>query len=157
MSAWSEKLLVVEAGENSGALITAQYTKELGRKVLAVPSQIYSQTGKGTNLLILKGAQIYLYPEQLLSDSKEEFPMMGKNVDSNRKTSREYSNTEIFNRQLSEEEKKIIESISINSKTIEELSLSTQINQVELLELLSILELEGIIETLAGGRFKAVT
>jgi predicted Rossmann fold nucleotide-binding protein DprA/Smf involved in DNA uptake len=83
--------------------------------------------------------------------------MMGKNVDSNRKTSREYSNTEIFNRQLSEEEKKIIESISINSKTIEELSLSTQINQVELLELLSILELEGIIETLAGGRFKAVT
>ena len=83
--------------------------------------------------------------------------MMDKNVDSNRKTSREYSNTEIFNRQLSKEEKKVIESISINSKTIEELSLSTQINQVELLELLSILELEGIIETLAGGRFKAVT
>lgn len=158
MSAWSEKLLVVEAGDNSGALITAQYTKELGRQVLAVPNQIYNQTGKGTNLLILKGAQIYLYPEQLLSDSKEEFLMVGRNIGSNKeKSSREYSNNEIFNRQLSEKEKKIIESILINSKTIEELSLSTGIKQVELLELLSILELEGIIETLAGGRFKAMT
>jgi len=158
MSAWSEKLLVVEAGENSGALITAQYTKELGRKVLAVPNQIYSQTGRGTNLLILKGAQIYLYPEQLLPDNEEGSPMADRNVVSNRqKTSREYSNTEILNRQFSEKEKKIIESVSVNSKTIEELSLSIEINQVELLELLSILELEGIIETLAGGRFKAVT
>ena len=157
MSAWSEKLLVVEAGENSGALITAQYTKELGRKVLAVPNQIYSQTGKGTNLLILKGAQIYLYPEQLLSDNKEEFPMVDRNAVSDKgKTSREYGNTETFNRQLSEKEKKIIESISIDPKTIEELSLSTEINQVELLELLSILELEGIIKTSAGGRFKAM-
>ena len=94
---------------------------------------------KGTNLLILKGAQIYLYSEQLLSDSKEESPMAGKNVGLNKeKPNRECSNTKTFNRQLSEKEKKIIESISINAKTIEELSLSTKIKQVELLELLSI-------------------
>jgi len=68
---WSEELFVVEAGENSGSLITAQYTKELGREVLAVPNVIHSQTGKGTSRLIFEGAQIYLEPNQLLLDNKE--------------------------------------------------------------------------------------
>ena len=158
MSAWSKKLLVVEAGKNSGSLITAQYMEELGKEVLAVPNQIYNQTGKGTNFLILKGAGIYLYPEQLLPDNEKEFPVMSRNIDSNKgEMSKTHNDTKIFCRQFSEKEKKIIESISTNPKTIEELSQLTKINQIELLEQLSVLELEGIIETLAGGRFRAIT
>ncbi|HZK57312.1 MAG TPA: DNA-processing protein DprA [Clostridia bacterium] len=156
MSAWCEKLLVVEAGKNSGSLITAQYMREVEREVLAVPNQIYNQTGKGTNFLILKGAGIYLCPEQLLPDNEKEFPIMGKNIDSDEgKISKIHNETKTPGRQLSEKEKKIIESISINPKTIEELSQLTEINQIELLEQLSVLELEGIIEASAGGKFRA--
>ena len=156
MSAWCEKLLVVEAGKNSGSLITAQYMKELGKEVLAVPNQIYSQTGKGTNFLILKGARIYLYPAQLLPDNEEEFPIMDGDIDSNKgETSRMHNDTKKIDKQLSEKEKKIIESISTSPKTIEELSQLTGINQIELLERLSILELEGVIEASAGGKFGA--
>jgi len=51
-------------------------------------------------------------------------------------------------------EKEVIACISDQPKTIEELSKFTKINQIELVEDLSILELEGIIQTLPGGRFK---
>lgn len=156
MSAWCEKLLVVEAGKNSGSLITARYMEELGKEVLAVPNQIYNQTGKGTNFLILKGAKIYLCPEQLLPDNEEEFSAMNGDIGLNkREMNKTHNDTKLPERQLSEKEKKIIESVSANPKTIEELSQLTKINQIELLEQLSVLELEGIIETSAGGKFRA--
>ncbi len=73
MSAWSFKVLVVEAGENSGSLITAQLASEQGKHVLAVPNSIYSREGRGTNLLISKGAEIYLGENQLLLAEKKDF------------------------------------------------------------------------------------
>jgi len=158
ISAWSEKLLVVEAGQNSGSLITAQYTKELGREVLAVPNLIHSQTGKGTNRLIFEGAKIYLGPNQLLLDNKEVFQVEDKDIELNQDNKYvKPKATEIANSQLSDVEKKVIDIISNNSKTIEELSQLISMNQLELLECLSILELEGIIETLPGGKFIEVT
>lgn len=60
-------LLVVEAGERSGALITAGYALEQDRKVFAVPNSIYSLESFGTNRLLQKGAEVYLEPKQLVS------------------------------------------------------------------------------------------
>ncbi|MGY0372874.1 DNA-processing protein DprA [Clostridium sp. JNZ J1-5] len=65
ISACSEKILIVEAGEKSGALITAEYAKEQNKEVFAVPNNIYSKESKGTNKLISEGASIYLNPSQL--------------------------------------------------------------------------------------------
>lgn len=64
ISAFSDKLLVIEAGENSGSLITAQFTKKYNREVLAVPNNIFSKESRGCNKLILNGATLYMYPKQ---------------------------------------------------------------------------------------------
>jgi DNA processing protein len=48
--------LVVEAGDRSGALITAAFATEQGRDVLAVPGSIFSPMSKGPNTLIRDGA-----------------------------------------------------------------------------------------------------
>lgn len=59
ISAWAQNLLVVEAGKNSGALLTAKIARELGREVFAVPNDIYSSESLGTNRLIADGAKVY--------------------------------------------------------------------------------------------------
>jgi DNA processing protein len=47
---------VIEAGETSGALITAEFAAEQGREVFAVPGSILAPQSKGTNKLIQRGA-----------------------------------------------------------------------------------------------------
>ncbi len=54
----SEMTVVVEAGERSGALVTARYARELGRPLGAVPGRITSPLSEGPNELLAAGAEV---------------------------------------------------------------------------------------------------
>jgi DNA processing protein len=58
--------LVVEAGEESGALLTASYAAEYGREVFAVPGSVLSDSSRGCNRLIASGAHPAVSPEEFL-------------------------------------------------------------------------------------------
>jgi DNA processing protein len=66
ISGLSLATVIVEAGEKSGALITATFAAEQGREVLAVPGYIYAAQSKGTNRLIYQGARPMLSPADVL-------------------------------------------------------------------------------------------
>lgn len=66
ISGLSLAVIIVEAGDTSGALITATFAAEQGRDVFAVPGNINAPQSRGTNRLIRDGAQPLLSPQDVL-------------------------------------------------------------------------------------------
>ncbi|RJQ32351.1 DNA-protecting protein DprA [Candidatus Parcubacteria bacterium] len=62
----SNAVLVIEAAEKSGTLITANLALEYNRDVLAIPGSIFSENSKGTNRLIKSGATPIFSGEDIL-------------------------------------------------------------------------------------------
>jgi DNA processing protein len=66
ISGLSLATIVVEAGDRSGALITADFAVEQGRDVFAVPGNVLSPMSQGTNRLIQNGAYAMISPQDVL-------------------------------------------------------------------------------------------
>ena len=70
----SSGVVVVEAAERSGSLITAKFANDFGRDVFAVPGLIHSETSRGCHALLRDGAILCRGAEDVLS---EIFPSIG--------------------------------------------------------------------------------
>ena len=63
----SDKVVIVQASKDSGALYTATCGLKYNKEVYAVPGTIYDKYNEGTNILIYNGANIYLSPDNILT------------------------------------------------------------------------------------------
>jgi len=145
LSAWSLKVLIVEAGSKSGALMTAEFAKKQKRDILAVPNSIYSPESIGTNRLISQGAKIYLEPAQLLPEGFER----GLKNPSDTQMHAKLSDRQMATEQLSPLEQRILERLKI-PQAIEQLVDIFDGNMTALLDMLCIMELDGKIEISHG-------
>jgi DNA processing protein len=132
-------VLVTEAAEDSGSLITAEHAVRQKKPVFAVPGPITSRTSIGTLKLIKQGAVIAISAEDILKELEI------KNQKSNLKTI-------IQNLKLSEDEEKIYKALQDEELTIDEISNSTKIKADKLSSMLSEMELNGVIRS-SGGIF----
>lgn len=131
ISAWSNKVLIIEAGLKSGSLITGDFGLKYNREVFAAPHNLDYEGGLGTNLLILNGATIFLKKEQL-------------GIKKTIKKSNKISSEKISS---SNEEGEILNILKTEGNTIiENLAKKTDLSKVKVLEILSLLELKGEIE-----------
>lgn len=145
ISAWSLKVLVVEAAAKSGALMTAKFAEEQKKAILAVPNSIYSPESAGTNRLISQGAKMYLEPAQLLPEGCEKRmeAALGKNVFHSKLPERQAAG------QLSPLEKRILGRLKI-PQDIEQMVDIFDGNMAALLDVLCSMELEGKISISQG-------
>jgi len=133
MAGISSAVLLIEAEEKSGTLITSRLASEYNRDVLAVPGSIFSSASKGTNMLIKLGA----YVVRSSSDLKE---YLGLQDD---------INVEDKFRDCSEEEKIIMNLLKTPMEKDELIRQSgLSLNQAQIT--LSTMEIKGIIKESMG-------
>ncbi|MGH4049897.1 MAG: DNA-processing protein DprA [Clostridium sp.] len=139
ISAWCKKLLVVEAGEKSGSLLTAAYAKEQNREVFAAPNSIYIRESVGTNKLIEEGSKIYLNPSQLLDQTRR--PLVNNTLQNSELIGDDL--TAPAGDDLTALEKAILIKIKDNPMTLGQVLLYIKEDKSDVLETISIMELEG--------------
>ena len=134
ISGLSEALVVVEAGLNSGSLITAKYAVDQGRTVYAVPGNINSPTSIGCNLLIRDGA----VPLIIIDD-------MIREIGADTKRSAETAPG------MESDEEKVYDVVRLMSgATIEEIIRGTGFSPQLVNSILTIMEIKGLVESYAG-------
>ena len=153
ISSWSHKVFVVEAGEKGGALITADFAQDQGKEVHVLPHERSAPSGKGCNLLIAKGANIYLNPKQLLPGSyagPAQIPVHNSLPLTRAKSPSKPAEV------LDDVEQRILLCLAPAPKTLEIISAESRIDQIRLAELLSLMEIKGLVQTYAGGKWRAL-
>lgn len=135
-------VIVIEAQEKSGSLITAHHALEQGKEVFALPGNINSVFSRGTNKLIKDGAKILMDVEDII---EEIYELREKN--------KEKKKEEIDYTALSSLEAKILDIISEGPIHADIIAAKTGIDIATVSGILTILEIKGLIKELAGRNF----
>ncbi len=158
ISGLSLGVLIVEAGEKSGSLITAQCALEQGREVFAVPGSIDMPGSRGTNKLLRQGAKLVEGVEDIL---EEILPQLGHRSIGPR-TEQEMTPASSTGRPakasaaetLTEKESRLLGCITEKPLDADTIINSSGLPAGEVLALLLSLELKGLVEQLPGKLFK---
>jgi len=139
ISGLSRGVLVVEAAQHSGALITANFALEEGREVFCVPGPVNSPTSNGTNSLIKEGAKLVENIDDILSEFKWVLPS----------SQAPKSNSS----SLSSAEEKLYSLITSEGTDIDTLCLKSGFDIMELSKILMDLQFKGLIKEQTGKVF----
>ncbi|SNB48115.1 DNA-processing protein DprA [Geobacter sp. DSM 9736] len=141
ISGLSRGVLVVEAAEKSGSLITAEYALEQGREVFAIPGNITMAGSRGTNRLIKQGAKLVECVEDILDELSFPLASCGKRSEAS---------------PLAPEEEALCALLAGGPLQMDEIIATSGLTVGELSAILLRLELRGVITQLPGKHFAVI-
>jgi DNA processing protein len=139
ISGLSLGVLIVEAGERSGALITADYAAEQGRDVFAVPGSILTRGSAGTNALIRDGAKVVLGPEDILEELN--LTMVAEQAEARQALPAD------------ETEAALLACLSAEPVHVDELQRQIDLPIAQVTSTLALMELKGMVRQVGGMKF----
>jgi DNA processing protein len=142
ISGISAGIVVVEAAQASGALITARWAADQGREVFAVPGPIFSENSWGPHELLKAGA----HPAANADDILQNVPMLAHRA-------KPAVAAAELPRAVDVIEKTVLDQLSWDAASFDFLSLKTGLAAQDLAAVLARLELEGFVKSMPGARF----
>jgi DNA processing protein len=133
ISGLSDGILIIEAREKSGSLITVDFGLEQGKEIYALPGKATDRLSEGCNNLIKMGAKLVTTPIDILEDFVQNYKKKEKDFKKN-------------NKLLELNEKIVYASLCLEPKHIEEIAVQTGLPLDLLMEQLLLLELRGLIK-----------
>lgn len=133
ISGLSDAVLVIEARERSGSLITADLALEQGKDIFAIPGRIGDQLSIGCNNLIKQGAQIVVSPLEIIENFHLNELKCVKKLKKN-------------NILLDSPEKIVYASLSFEPKHLDEILAETRMLMSDVVAILLKLELDGFVQ-----------
>ena len=143
IAGWSHGVLVVEAGLNSGALITASQALEQGRSVYAVPGHINAPSAFGSNRLIQQGAKLVMDASDILDDLQILLPETKPLPEAAARTLPA----------LSDEERRVYDAIQSTETAIDDIGQKCELPSATVSSALLRLELKRLVKQLPGKYF----
>jgi len=147
LSGLSRGVLVIEAGETSGALITVRHALDQSRDVFAVPGQIDSPLSIGSNRIISEGAKLVATSDDVL----EEWGLApGKLYRTNSSPEAQKEETD----GLSEDAKAVLHALGLGmGASVDELARKEQRPVENMLRTLMELEIRGLVIRASDARY----
>jgi len=142
ISGLSLATVIVEAGQRSGALITAEFAANQGREVFAVPGKINAPQSKGTNRLIQEGAHPLLHPEDLMAA-----------LDLTMVTEHQTARTVL---PADATEAALFKVLGHEPKHVDEIGLEVNLPIEQVSSALALMELKGLVRQVGGMQYVAV-
>ncbi len=145
IAALSEGCLVIEATLDSGSLITANWSLELGKEIFARPGSIHSPQSKGCHRLIQEGAKLVESREDIL----RELPYYSSPLRSHPNIKNAHSGQII--QMTSEESYHLWQNMGVEPESIERLAQAHALTLLDVSSILTSLEIAGLVARLPGG------
>ena len=150
ISGMSLGTLVVEAARRSGSLITARLAAEQGREVFAIPGSIHNPLTRGCHQLIRQGAKLVEAADDIVAELAPLAGHMLQAVD-------EEAIHPGATGGADEEYVKLLEALGHDPVSSDEIAERSGLTIDQVSSMLLILELEGKIEKLSGGRYSILS
>lgn len=136
ISGLSDAVIVIEAKERSGSLITADLALEQGKDVYALPGMVNSELSRGCNELIKQGAGLLNNPDEFMQELGISEQNKSRNTDENKKI-------------LETDEKLVYSCIRVDPQPLEAIQRECELPIQEVTNLLVSLELKGYIRQIS--------